>query len=160
MPYSELLFELTCKYARLGVRARFERAVAAAAEAAAEARTCAPGSFAHIAALLWCAEYSIAQAQFSGDHLPSEVHDGVLCKTAARIAIEDVLFREADAAITEALPLLLARFEAKTLLPGDVPAFEADFDERVICRVESIDRSRLGPRQGERCGCRPPAAAC
>jgi len=86
MVLSEELFTLVCDYTRLGKKARFERAASKALSAADAAKECAPGSLIHIVALLWHAEFLVAQALHALDHL-NETHEGasLLCELCIRL---------------------------------------------------------------------------
>jgi len=86
MVLSEELFTLVCDYTRLGKKARFERAASKALSAADAAKECAPGSLIHIVALLWHAEFLVAQAFHALDHL-NETHEGasLLCELCIRL---------------------------------------------------------------------------
>jgi hypothetical protein len=151
------LIDLLARCDELSSKTRFEPAAAKAMEAAALARaTAAPHSLLRAYALLQHAECAVAQR----GQLFERGNTGNIRST---YDAEERLCAAAYASLVEALPILLARGEAGTLLPGSVPAEEeeaylrlvvlgklgSDRSAAAVAAATAADRPR---RRGQRLG--------
>jgi hypothetical protein len=130
------LAELLVRADVLAGKSRFETAVAKLEEAVVLARTTMPPhSLLRAYALVRHADCTIAQQRqlFSRSDTGSGVE-------RATYAAEQALCAAAYASLHEALPILFARAEANTLLPGRVPADEEESSMRLIALQERTRR--------------------
>ena len=139
------LFELLARSVDLcGNKARYEPAAAKALEAIALARSSTPPqSLVRVFALLHHAECVVAHrgALFERGN-PDGVH-------RTTYAAEEALCAVAYASVEEALPIIVARGNAGTLVPGDVPDDEEEFYLRLTVRDELARAEGDGARDEE-----------
>jgi len=127
------LLELLSRINELAVKFRYESAAAKSLEAVVLARaTTPPQSLLRAYALVRHAENAVLQ------HSQIRVRSDIeFAADRDTYAVEKALCAAAYASLQEALPILFARTEANTLLPGRMPADEEESFLRVVLLVMS-----------------------
>ena len=128
---ADKLYQLLARVDELCNKTRFEAAAAKAQEAVALVRTTTePTSLLRACALLQHAECLVAQR----GQVFERMNTG---NRRTTYAAEEALCATAYASLVEALPILTARGEANTLLPGKLPPEEEEFQARLVAAGET-----------------------